>query len=145
MAISNERRIMKTSKNQFQQLLAEATALYHSEKEITAMLSLLHSGSLECTMKEWIAIEEEENKRHCERLEGFLVVLNQVGVKNSENKELLSELSFILKRVTSKHAGFGYKTGILPALGKMEVEMKTQVRELLQRASSTDPVKAPIH
>ena len=122
---------MKTFTNTFQKLLADATALLHSEREIAAMLKWLRTGTPAPCMEEWIGIEEEESKRHCERLEGFIVVLSQVHEKKYADQDLMRNLSILLKRITGKRTLFGHKTGVPAAIQKMQTELARQVDESL--------------
>ncbi|HEX8039262.1 MAG TPA: hypothetical protein VF490_08920 [Chryseosolibacter sp.] len=127
---------MNASVKHFQELLTDTTALINSEREFAAMLKWLRADSPAPCMEEWIGIEEEESKRYCERLEGFLVVLNQVHAKKHEDQDLMRNLSFLLKRITAKRALFGYKTGVSAAIEKMQTEMARQVGEPLQGNSA---------
>jgi len=122
---------MKTQKNDFRKLLEEAALLYNSEKEITGILSSLYTTSADSDLNEGVAREAEENKTHCERLEGFLAVADQVATTKSEDQAVLCDLSLMLKRIAIKHAHFGYETAIFLAGTKGQPEVADQLRQVL--------------
>lgn len=116
----------------FQNLLAEATALLDAERGIAATLKWLRAASPAPRRQQWISIEEEESRRQCERLEGFLVVLSRVHPKKHEDQDLVRNLSFLLTRITAKRALFGNKNGLPAAIQQMQNEFSRQVGESLQ-------------
>ncbi|MEX1241079.1 MAG: hypothetical protein WEB30_15250 [Cyclobacteriaceae bacterium] len=122
---------MKTQDISFSQLREEAASLYNSEKEIAVILSSLYSSSSNHPLNERIAGEAEENRRHCERLEGFLAAADQIAAAKSDDQAVLCDLTLMLKRIAIKHAHFGYKTAIFLAGTKGNHEVANQLRQVL--------------
>ena len=112
---------MKTSDTQYQLLLQQATSLYNVEKELSVIFDTLKANTDDSNLKQGITLEAEENKRHCTRLEGLLEVLNRTPYSNDNRDEVakndfIRQFSLMLKRISFKHADFGYKTAIFVAL-----------------------------
>lgn len=122
---------MKKADNNFQQLREEATSLYNSEREISAIFAALSSGCVDVNLNERIAREAEENKRQCVRLEGFLAAAEQVAATKSEDQTVLCDLTLMLRRIAIKHAHFGYETAIFVAGTKGQDDVANQLRQVL--------------
>lgn len=122
---------MKKADNNFQQLREEATSLYNSEREISAIFAALSSGCVDVNLNERIAREAEENKRQCVRLEGFLAAADQVAATKSEDQTVLCDLTLMLRRIAIKHAHFGYETAIFVAGTTGQDDVATQLRQVL--------------
>ena len=117
---------MKTSVNDFQQLLEQTTSLYNYERKIAEILPSLHTVTSEPLAQEGLMREAEENKKQCERLEGLLTILNQTTKSKTDaaiNQDYLQQYSTMLKRVTLRHTNAGYKTAICIAMtvGQCEI------------------------
>ena len=123
---------MKTSDNQFQQLLDQTTALYNTEKEVSGIFDALRINTIEAHLKQGIILEAEENKKQCARLEGLLNVLNRNRHKNCQNetswRNFVSQFSTTLKRIILKHSDFGYRTAIFVALALGQNEIANLLR-----------------
>ncbi len=130
---------MKTMENQFQRLLDQTTALYNSEKEISGIFEALRINTSEAHVKQGIALEAEENKNHCTRLEGLLNVLNQKPYKNCTTESswtnFVNQFSTTLKRILIKHSEFGYRTAIFAALALGQNEIANFLRCCLSSGS----------
>ena len=122
---------MKT-RYQYQLILDQATSLYQAEIEISQVLDALQAKAKEPGLKERIAQEAEENKRHCERLEGVVAVLSKTPDKLLENeilwKDFCNKVAAIIKRVAFKHADVGYKTAIIVALALGQNEVANMLK-----------------
>ncbi|MFZ6012891.1 MAG: hypothetical protein ACOYXT_21275 [Bacteroidota bacterium] len=119
---------MKKSEYKYQLLLEQATTLYNSEKEISGIFDALKANTEDADLRKGISLEAEENKRHCNRLEGLLEVLNRTPYKNENHYEeaeesFIQQFSIMLKRIAVKHTNFGYKTAIFVALALGQTEI----------------------
>lgn len=124
---------MKNSDYQYQLLVERATTLYKSEKELSGIFDALKINTEDENLKQGITIEAEENKKHCERLEGLLEVLTKMpfrpGTHDDPAKQnFIQQFSTMLKRIAFKHAAFGYKTAIFVALALGQNEIATFLR-----------------
>lgn len=123
---------MKTSDNEFRQLLEQTSVLYHSEKEISGIFEALCINVDEDHLKAEIIQEAQENRRQCERLEGLISVLNRNPHKQCTTdtswKNFASQFSTTLKRIVYKHTDFGYKAAIFAALALGQNEIANFLR-----------------
>ena len=111
---------MNTPDYQFQLLLDQTTALYNSERELSGVFDALRTNANGAHLREGILLEAQENKKHCERLEGLINVLNRHPHKTCSNetswKNFVDQFHSTLNRIVAKHTNFGYKTAIFVAL-----------------------------
>jgi hypothetical protein len=124
---------MKTSNNQYQLLLEQATAMYNSEKKLSGMFKALTVNTDDANLKQEISLEAKENKRQCIRLEGLLEVLDRTPYKYENQDEVakqdfVQQFAMMLKRVAFKHAAFGYRTAIVLALALGQNEIASFLR-----------------
>lgn len=130
---------MKTLDNQYQHLLDQTIALYHSEKELSGIFEALRTNTTDAHLIKAISLEAEENKKQCERLEGLLSVLNC-----NPHKSCMTETSWqgfviqfrtTLHRIVSKHTSFGYRTAIFVALALGQNEIADFLKYCLSSGS----------
>lgn len=113
--------------NQLVLLQKKATELYNAEKELSCIFDVLQANTTEVSLKEGISREAEENKRHCARLEGLLVVMNRNPFTNAgdeiSKEQFTRQFVTILRRIGFQHVDFGYRTAIYVAsqLGQNEI------------------------
>lgn len=125
-------KVMKTSENEFRQLLEQTSALYHSEKEISGIFEALCINVDETNLKAEIIHEAQENRRQCERLEGLISILNHNPHKKCTTdtswRNFVSQFSIAFKRVILKHSDIGYKAAIIAALALGQNEIANFLR-----------------
>lgn len=126
---------METTSNHVQLLLEQTTSLYNWEKQITQILSKLRSDTKENVLIEGLAVEAEENKKQCFRLEGLIAILTQRPPEkcNAEDQEInfFKQAAHTLKRMIIKHQGVGYRTAIFVALALGQNEAADLLRQVL--------------
>lgn len=121
---------MERTNTRLQLLLEEVTGMYNAEKEIALILPILFSSSADDFLNEGIAREAEENKRQCARLEGIMTALARVCARRDKDENLCNAFSVMVKRVSMKHARFGYHNTIFMAEARGELAIARQLRKV---------------
>ena len=123
---------MKTTDDQYQLMVKQATDLYDDECEIIQIFDSLRVSTDDISVKKAIIREAEENRTHCTRLEGLIEVLSQYPPAKFNDdaswKDFTQLFSLTYKRIAFKHAEFGYQTAITTA----EAIGETRTADLLR-------------
>lgn len=118
-------------------LLKRITDVYSMERMLSFLLPELQSPNHHIRIRHGLALEAEENQRHCERLEALLAILKPLHSSIASEDDLAAcvhDTADLLKRFTHKHRNTGYDTSILVA----EVMGRTDILNTLHECMDKD-------
>jgi hypothetical protein len=127
-------------KQNIESLLKQITHIYTLEKLLGFSLAELQSANHHIRIRHGLAVETEENQRHCERLEALIAILKPLSTSVASEEDLdacIGNTSDLLKRFTAKHLNTGYDTSILVA----EVMGRTDILNTLHACMDKDPIR----
>lgn len=122
---------MDNDNSGYNDILDEATVLYGEAKQIEAALATLGSSTVDDWINEGIAIEAAENKKLCDRLDGFFAAWKQISAGNCIDK-YHNELRGMLKRIRNKRTASGYHASIFMAVAKGDEEISRSMQQAVR-------------